>query len=76
MLIFLQTRARKQLEQEQQEAPGTTRAFARDANGEALPMEQLFLLPPRVRMDHFRGVTGSMPSNPAPAPGVMLSCSS
>lgn len=35
--ILLQTRAHKQLEQEQQEAPGTTRPFASDANGAALP---------------------------------------
>lgn len=33
------------------EAPGTTRPFARDAVGDALPGEQLFLQPPRARTD-------------------------
>ena len=31
------------------EAPGSTRPFARDALGDALPGEQLFLQPPHVR---------------------------
>lgn len=43
LLVFLQTRARKRLEQEQQGAPGTTRPCASDASGEALPMEKLLL---------------------------------